>query len=315
MIAAENLTKIYGERTAVKDLSFRVEPGLVTGFLGPNGAGKSTTMRMIVGLDAPTSGAVLVNGRTYASSRAPLHEVGVLLEARAIHTGRSARGHLLALAASNRIPKQRADEVLELVGLTDVARKRVGSFSLGMGQRLGIAAALLGDPATVILDEPINGLDPEGVLWVRGLLRSLAAEGRTVFVSSHLMSEMALTADRLIVVGRGELLADSSVAEFIAKAGGSTVRVRSPELRRLLDLLPEHRATGEPTTDGALDIRGITAETLGMLCFEERIPLLELAPQTASLEAAFLDMTRDSVEYSARKPETTRLPEAETVTS
>ena len=227
MIEAHSLTKRYGERTAVADLSFTVRPGIVTGFLGPNGAGKSTTMRMLLGLDAPTSGRAVVNGRSYAEHRAPLHEVGAMLEARAIHTGRSAYNHLLALAATTGISARRVNEVIDLVGLRAVAKKRVGGFSLGMGQRLGIASALLGDPATVILDEPVNGLDPEGILWIRNLLKGLAAEGRTVLVSSHLMSEMALTAEHLIVIGRGRLIADTSVAEFTAQAAGDVVRVRT----------------------------------------------------------------------------------------
>src|SRR6201989_3008382 len=214
MIEAKGLTKRYGDKLAVDDLSFTVRPGIVTGFLGPNGAGKSTTMRMILGLDRPTAGSVTVNGRAYADHPAPLHEVGALLEARAIHTGRTAYNHLLALAATTAIPRRRVEEVIDIVGLREVARKRVGGFSLGMGQRLGIASALLGDPATLILDEPVNGLDPEGILWIRTLLKSLAAEGRTVFVSSHLMSEMALTAEQLIIIGRGRLVADVSVAEF-----------------------------------------------------------------------------------------------------
>src|SRR4051812_9047051 len=226
MIKAEGLTKRYGEKTAVDGLTFTVEPGTVTGFLGPNGAGKSTTMRMILGLDRPAEGSVTVNGRSYAEHRAPLHEVGALLEAKAIHTGRTAYNHLLALAATTGIPRRRVDEVIDLVGLQEVARKRAGGFSLGMGQRLGIASALLGDPGTLILDEPVNGLDPEGILWIRNLLKSLAAEGRTVFVSSHLMSEMALTAEQLIIIGRGRLIADVSVAEFTRSSSRQSVRVR-----------------------------------------------------------------------------------------
>src|SRR5258705_1529151 len=237
MIDARNLTKRYGEKTAVDDLTFQVKPGIVTGCLGLNGSGKSTTMRLILGLDGPTTGDVTVNGKRYRDHVAPLHEVGVLLEARAVHTGRSAFNHLLALAQTHGIPRSRVGELIDLVGLHDVARKRAGTFSLGMGQRLGIAAALLGDPSTLILDEPVNGLDPEGIHWIRNLLRGLAAEGRTVFVSSHLMSEMALTADHLIVVGRGRLIADTSVDDFVRRASGNIVRVRSPqaeELRRLL---------------------------------------------------------------------------------
>jgi ABC-2 type transport system ATP-binding protein len=235
VIEAVQLTKRFGAKTAVDDLSFTVRPGVVTGFLGPNGAGKSTTMRLILGLDRPTTGSATVNGRRYADHRAPLHEVGALLEARAFHTGRSARDHLLALAATHRIPRSRVEEMIGLVGLEGVAGRRAGGFSLGMGQRLGIAAALLGDPATLLLDEPVNGLDQEGIRWVRALLKGLAAEGRTVFVSSHLMNEMAVTADHVIVVGRGRLLADLGIEEFVRTARGSVVRVRSPEAGRLRD--------------------------------------------------------------------------------
>src|SRR6266700_934466 len=237
MIEAEGLVKRYGEKTAVNGLTFTVRPGIVTGFLGPNGSGKSTTMRLIVGLDAPSAGTVRVNGKPYAQHATPLREVGVMLEARAVHTGRSAHNHLLALAATHGVGRKRVDEVIDLVGLREVARKRVGGFSLGMGQRLGIASALLGDPQTVMLDEPVNGLDPEGVRWVRTLLRGLAAEGRTVFVSSHLMSEMALTAEHLIVIGRGQMIADTSVEEFIKQASNTTVLVRTPETERLVRLL------------------------------------------------------------------------------
>ncbi|HEX9334420.1 MAG TPA: ABC transporter ATP-binding protein, partial [Pseudonocardiaceae bacterium] len=237
MIKASAVTKRYGEKTAVDDLSFTVKPGVVTGFLGPNGAGKSTTMRMILGLDAPTSGEVTVNGKRYAEHVAPLREVGALLEAKAVHTGRSAYHHLLALALTTGIPRRRVDEVIDLVGLRSVARQRVGGFSLGMGQRLGVAAALLGDPATLVLDEPVNGLDPEGILWIRTLLRALAAEGRTVFVSSHLMSEMALTADRIVVIGRGRIMADTTMSDFIAQNSTTHVRVRSPQIGKLKDLM------------------------------------------------------------------------------
>src|SRR3989475_4093728 len=229
MIEAHGLTKDYGDKRAVDDLSFTVEPGVVTGFLGPNGSGKSTTMRLILGLDAPSEGEVNVNGKRYAEFPAPLHEVGALLEARSVHTGRSAYNHLLALAQTHGIPRSRVEELIDLVGLHEVARKRAGQFSLGMGQRLGIAAALLGDPATVVLDEPVNGLDPEGIHWMRSLLKGLAAEGRTVFVSSHLMSEMSLTADHLIVIGRGRKIADTSTSEFLSPASGNVVRVRSPQ--------------------------------------------------------------------------------------
>jgi ABC-2 type transport system ATP-binding protein len=237
MIEVQNLSKRYGEKVAVDGLDFVVRPGIVTGFLGPNGAGKSTTMRMIAGLDEPSGGRVRVNGRDYRASAAPMAELGILLEARAVHTGRSARNHLLALAETNGVGQRRVDEVIDMVGLREVARKRAGGFSLGMGQRLGIASALLGDPRVVVLDEPVNGLDPEGVLWIRNLLKALAAEGRTVFVSSHLMSEMALTATRLVVIGRGRLIADTTVEEFVARAGGGAVTVRTPEAARLAELL------------------------------------------------------------------------------
>jgi ABC-2 type transport system ATP-binding protein len=298
MIEARSLTKQYGDKTAVDGLTFTVRPGVVTGFLGPNGAGKSTTMRMIVGLDRPTAGSVTVNGRRYADLRAPLHEVGALLEARAVHTSRSAYNHLRALAATHGIPRRRVDEVIELVGLGDVARKRAGSFSLGMGQRLGIASALLGDPPTVILDEPVNGLDPEGIRWVRDLLKGLAAEGRTVFVSSHLMSEMALTADHLIVIGRGRLLADVPTREFIDASSGNSVRVRSPQVDRLAELL-RGRGTATSTVDGYLQVEGVTPAEVGDLAAANGLVVHELFTQRASLEAAFMEMTGDSVEYHA----------------
>ena len=249
-IEANGLTKRYGEKVAVRDLSFRVEPGVVTGFLGPNGSGKSTTMRLIVGLDAPQSGTVTVNGRRYRDHAAPLHEVGTLLEARSVHTGRSAFNHLLALAQTHGIPRRRVDELIDMVGLGEVARKRAGQFSLGMGQRLGIAAALLGDPETVMLDEPVNGLDPEGIQWVRNLLKSLAAEGRTVFVSSHLMSEMAVTAEHLIVIGRGELIADMATEEFVRRASKHTVLVRSPQARRWRSSSPAPTSASTPSVPG-----------------------------------------------------------------
>jgi ABC-2 type transport system ATP-binding protein len=299
MITARGLTKRYGEKTAVHDLDFTVEPGVVTGFLGPNGAGKSTTMRLIVGLDRPTAGSVTVNGKPYREHAAPLHEVGLLLEAKAVHTGRSAYNHLLALAQTNNIPRSRVDELVDLVGLHDVARKRVGGFSLGMGQRLGIAAALLGDPDTVVLDEPVNGLDPEGVLWVRNLLKGLAAEGRTVFVSSHLMSEMALTAEHLIVIGRGRLIADTSVKEFVARASTDIVRVVTPQPLELRDALvgPDVTvATDETTT---LTVRGLSNMQIGEIAARHGIVLYELTPQQASLEDAFMELTRDDVEFKA----------------
>ena len=300
MIQVFGLTKRYGEKTAVKDLSFTVQPGIVTGFLGPNGAGKSTTMRVIAGLDEPTAGSVLVNGAPYRNAHVPMAELGILLEAKAVHTSRSAYNHLLALAQTNGVPRSRVDEVIDLVGLTEVARKRAGGFSLGMGQRLGIASALLGDPQTVVLDEPINGLDPEGIQWVRNLLRGLAAEGRTVFVSSHLMSEMALTAHHLIVVGRGELIADLDVEEFVALASTNVVVVRSPQAGQLRDLLLGPDVTVTSSEAGVLEVRGVAAETIGDLAFEHGVRLHELAVQQASLEDAFMEMTRDSVEFRAR---------------
>ena len=297
MIDAQGLVKRYGDKTAVDDLTFRVKPGIVTGFLGPNGAGKSTTMRMIIGLDAPTRGRVTVNGKPYDQHRAPVHEVGALLEARAVHVGRSARNHLLALAATSGVPTRRVDELLDLVGLTDVASKRIGGFSLGMGQRLGIASALLGDPATLILDEPVNGLDPEGILWIRNLLRALAREGRTVFVSSHLMSEMAQTADHLVVIGRGRLIADVSVDEFTEQARSDLVLVRSPKATELRDLLVGPTVHVSAVAPGRLEVIGMTSEQIGDLAAAHMIPIHELVPHQASLEQAFMKLTKDAVEY------------------
>ena len=299
MIEAQGLTKRYGGKLAVDGLTFTVRPGVVTGFLGPNGAGKSTTMRMILGLDAPTSGSVTVNGRPYRSQAAPLHEVGALLEARAVHPGRSARNHLLALAQTSGIPRSRVDEVVEAVGLESVARRRAGGFSLGMGQRLGIAAALLGDPRTVILDEPVNGLDTEGIRWIRSLLRGLAAEGRTVFVSSHLMSEMALTAQHLIVIGRGRLIADTGMDEFIAGAAPAVVRVRSADPAALAALLRSREVAVADADDGALAVSGVSTDQVGRLAGAAGITLFELTAQRASLEDAFVDLTRDAVEFRA----------------
>jgi ABC-2 type transport system ATP-binding protein len=299
MIEAHGLTKRYGEKIAVDDLSFTVRPGIVTGFLGPNGAGKSTTMRMILGLDAPTAGTVTVNGRAYADHAAPLHEVGALLEARAVHTGRSAANHLLAMAATHGISRRRVEEVIDLVGLREVAAKRAGGFSLGMGQRLGIASALLGDPHTLILDEPVNGLDPEGVLWIRLLLRQLADEGRTVFLSSHLMSEMALTADHLIVVGRGKLIRDMSVDDFIASASSESVFVRTPDDARLRDLLLADGIEVTSTEPGHLQVSGMTSDEIGLRAARGGLTLLELSPVQASLEEAFMALTHDAVEYRA----------------
>jgi ABC-2 type transport system ATP-binding protein len=299
MIEAHGLTKRYGDKVAVDDLSFTVRPGVVTGFLGPNGAGKSTTMRMILGLDAPTSGSVTVNGRPYREHAAPLREAGALLDARSVHPGRSAYRHLLAIAQTCGIGRSRVDEVVEAVGLTGVARRRAGGFSLGMGQRLGIAAALLGDPRTVILDEPVNGLDTEGIRWIRSLLQGLAAEGRTVFVSSHLMSEMAMTAQHLIVIGRGRLIADTSMEAFIASAAPAVVRVRSTDPAALASLLRAREVAVSETGDGALAVPGLSTDQVGRLAGAAGITLLELTAQQPSLEEAFVDLTRDAVEFRA----------------
>jgi ABC-2 type transport system ATP-binding protein len=297
VIEAKGIVKRYGDTVAVGGLSFDVRGGQVTGFLGPNGSGKSTTMRMIMGLDRPDSGTVTVNGRRYREVPWPLREVGALLEAKAIHPGRSARNHLWALAQTNDIPRTRVDEVLDVVGLTAVASKRAGTFSLGMGQRLGIAAALLGDPGVLLFDEPVNGLDPEGIRWVRNLLKGLAAEGRTVFVSSHLMSEMALTADHLVVIGRGRLIAEMPVADFIAQSSQKVVLVRSPRIEDLGPALAGAGAEVRPGEDGALEVQGLTAAAVGDLAAGLGIPLHELTPQLASLEEAFMELTHDSVEY------------------
>lgn len=299
MIEARQLTKRYGDKVAVDDLTFTVQPGIVTGFLGPNGAGKSTTMRMILGLDAPTLGTVTVNGKPYADHAEPLHQVGALLEARAVHTSRTAYSHLRALAATHGIANSRVDDVIDMVGLQDVARKRAGGFSLGMGQRLGIASALLADPATLILDEPVNGLDPEGIRWIRDLLKSLAAEGRTVFVSSHLMSEMALTAEHVIVVGRGRLMADMPMADLIAQASTNVVTVRSPQARELAQALAGPDVVVATTERELLEVTGLTAAQIGDRARDLGIALHELAPQRASLEEAFMDMTRDEIEFHA----------------
>ena len=299
MIEVRGLTKVYGSKRAVDDLSFSVRPGIVTGFLGPNGSGKSTTMRMILGLDQPTSGTATVNGKPYREHAAPLQEVGALLEAKAIHTGRTAYNHLLALAQTCGLPRSRVEEVIEAVGLQEVARKRAGGFSLGMGQRLGIATALLGDPRTILLDEPVNGLDPEGIRWIRDLLQSLAREGRTVFVSSHLMSEMALTAEHLIVIGRGRLIADLSVADFIASAARNVVRVRTTDPQALRTLLVGPDVTVSDQSGGALEVHGLTTDQIGLAAGLAGITLLELAAQQASLEEAFMDLTGDAVEFHA----------------
>jgi ABC-2 type transport system ATP-binding protein len=299
MIEARGLTKRFGDKLAVDDLTFTVRPGMVTGFLGPNGAGKSTTMRMILGLDAPTRGSVTVNGLPYREHAAPLREVGALLDARSVHPGRSAYHHLLALAQTCGIRRSRVDEVVDAVGLNAVARRRAGGFSLGMGQRLGIAAALLGDPGTVILDEPVNGLDTEGIRWIRSLLQGLAAEGRTVFVSSHLMSEMAMTAQHLIVIGRGRLIADTGMEEFVARAAPGVVRVRSTDPAALAALLRSRDGTVAEAGDGGLAVSGLTTDEIGRLAGAAGITLLELTAQQASLEEAFVDLTRDAVEFRA----------------
>ncbi|ACU75380.1 ABC transporter related [Catenulispora acidiphila DSM 44928] len=297
MIEARGLTKRYGDKLAVDGLSFTVRPGMVTGFLGPNGAGKSTTMRMILGLDVPTSGTVTVNGRSYAEHARPLHEVGALLEARAVHPGRSARNHLLAMAATAGIRRARVEEVIDMVGLAEAADRRVGSFSLGMGQRVGIASALLADPDTLILDEPVNGLDPDGVRWIRILLKGLADEGRTVFLSSHLMSEMALTADHVIVVGRGRLLRDQSMAEFIAEASTNLVKVRSPQAAQLAALLGGAGVTIHNVAEDTLEVAGLTNEQIGTSAASAQITLYELTPAAASLEEAYMALTQDAVTY------------------
>jgi ABC-2 type transport system ATP-binding protein len=301
MIEVQNLSKRYGEKLAVDALDFVVQPGIVTGFLGPNGAGKSTTMRMIAGLDHPTAGRVTVNGQDYRSAAAPMAELGILLEAKAMHTGRSARNHLLALAQTNGVGRRRVDELIDMVGLGEVARQRVGGFSLGMGQRLGIASALLGDPRVVVLDEPVNGLDPEGVLWIRNLLKGLAAEGRTVLVSSHLMSEMALTATRLVVIGRGRLIADTTVEEFVARAGGAAVTVRTPQAAKLRELLlgPDITVTSEQS--GVLRVQGVSAEQIGTVAWQAHLPVFELTTKHASLEEAFMQLTDDSVDYRSHE--------------
>jgi len=321
VIEATALTKRYGAKTAVDAVTFTVQPGKVTGFLGPNGAGKSTTMRMIVGLHHPTSGSVTVDGKAYRDIKAPLTEVGILLDARAYHPGRSARDHLRALAATHGLGRKRADEVISITGLDSVAGKRAGGFSLGMGQRLGIAAALLGDPHTLILDEPVNGLDPEGVIWVRHLARSLAAEGRTVFLSSHLMSEMAQTADHVIVLGRGKVIADAPIAELTASAGSGAVRVRSPRAGELADSLRRGGVTVTEQPDGALLATGTTSEAIGDFAAQYGVPLHELTPVHSTLEEAYLELTKDEVEYhsggeeAASEPAAPAAPAAPTVTT
>ena len=308
MIEARGLTKRYGSTLAVDDLSFEVLPGRVTGFLGPNGAGKSTTLRMVMGLDDPTGGSVTISGQPYASLRTPLFQVGAMLEATAIHEGRSAFNHLLWVAQSNGIGRQRVDEVLGMVGLANVAHRRAGMFSMGMRQRLGIGVALLGDPELLIFDEPVNGLDPEGIIWIRDLMRFLAAEGRTVFVSSHLMAEMALTADHVIVIGRGKLLAEASVDDLISGSAQNYVRVRSPHNEQLADLVASHGGATKPDPDApdALAVTGLSAADIGELAATQGVVLHELSPQEASLEEAYMELTHDSVEYRSDAP---KIPE------
>jgi ABC-2 type transport system ATP-binding protein len=302
MIHADGLTKTYGATLAVNDLSFDVKPGRVTGFLGPNGAGKSTTLRMVMGLDAPTKGSVTVDGKPYTALRDPLFKVGAMLEAGSIHAGRSAFNHLLSIAQTNGIGRARVTEVLEIVGLSSVAKRRAGQFSMGMSQRLGIGVALLGDPELLIFDEPVNGLDPDGIIWIRNLMRALAAEGRTVFVSSHLMSEMALTAEYVIVIGKGKLLVETSIEELIAGSSQNFVRVRSGNNAVLATLLGRNGGATTKESDGALAVTGLSAERIGELALTKGVALHELSPQEASLEEAYMELTRDSVEYLAGVP-------------
>jgi ABC-2 type transport system ATP-binding protein len=297
MIAAISLTKRFGDTAAVRDLSFDVQPGVVTGFLGPNGSGKSTTMRMIMGLDAPTSGSALINGKPFGDLPWPLREVGALLDARAFHPGRTGRNHLRWLALTNDIPLRRVDEVLDIVGLTSAADKRAGKYSLGMSQRLGIAAALLGDPGVLLFDEPVNGLDPEGIRWVRHFLRDRAAEGRTVFVSSHLITEMSLTADNLVVIGRGSLIAETTVKDFVARSKGVAVRLVTPQPDAFATALTRSGATVTVAEDGALDVEGLTSAQIGEMATQDRLTVHELTPVLASLEDAFMELTHDAVEY------------------
>ncbi|HTW10028.1 MAG TPA: ATP-binding cassette domain-containing protein [Acidimicrobiales bacterium] len=297
MITAHSLTKRYGAATAVDNLTFEVPPGVVTGFLGPNGSGKSTTMRMIMGLDYPDSGSALIGGKPYPELAWPLREVGGLLEAKAFHPARTARNHLRWLALTNDIPLRRVDEVLDQVGLTSVANRRAGKFSLGMGQRLGIAATILGDPGVLLFDEPVNGLDPEGIRWVRHFLRGLAAEGRTVFVSSHLISEMALTADRLVVIGRGRLIAETSVVDFISRSGGAAVRLVTPDVAEFSSALTAIGARVSYGDAGSLTVEGLAAPQIGDVAARDGLRVHELTPITASLEDAFMELTRDEVEY------------------
>jgi ABC-2 type transport system ATP-binding protein len=304
MIEVRGLTKRYGAKTAVDGLTFGIEPGKVTGFLGPNGAGKTTTMRCILGLDYADEGTITVDGQQYHDMAYPMREVGALLDAKAVHGGRSAYNHLLCLAQTNGLPRRRVDEVLELVGLSEVARKRSKGFSLGMSQRLGIAGTMLGDPQVLMFDEPVNGLDPEGILWIRNLMKALATEGRTVFVSSHLMSEMEYTADHLIVIGRGKLIADCSMSEFISRSSGASVRVRTPSAQDLVMAVTAKGGVAGIDTegDGAVEVRGMTAEAVGDIAFEQGLRLHELTTIRASLEEAFMELTASSVEYRAEVP-------------
>ncbi len=304
MLKIDHLTKHYSDTVAVDDLSFEVKPGVVTGFLGPNGSGKSTTMRIILGLDHPTKGRATINGKDYADLKAPLREVGALLDAKAVHPGRTARNHLRALAASNQIRASRVDEVLEFAGIQSVANKKVGGFSLGMSQRLGIAAALLGDPQVLLFDEPVNGLDPEGIRWIREFFRSLANEGRTVFVSSHLMSEMAVSADQIIVIGRGKFITQGSVDDLTATANG-TVFVRASDIPRLRSTLESLHGVVNDINDKGLSVAGLTSDAIGRAAFDAGIAVLELTPQRASLETVFMDLTADSVEYGGSTLEPT----------
>jgi ABC-2 type transport system ATP-binding protein len=308
MIEAKGLTKVYGEKTAVGGVSFTVQAGRVTGFLGPNGAGKSTTMRMIMGLDAPTAGSVTVNGEPFAKHVAPLREIGALLDAKAVHTSRTAYNHLLAMAATHSIPKSRVREVIEMTGLGEVAKKKVKGFSLGMGQRLGIAAALLGDPQTIILDEPVNGLDPEGVVWVRNLVKYLASEGRTVFLSSHLMSEMALTADHLIVIGRGKIIADAPIAEIITGKGQARTRVRTDQPERLMQLLAGTGVSVEVQERELLEVSGLDPRGIARTALDNQVMVYELTPLQASLEEAYMELTKDEVEYHSHITAGTSVP-------
>ena len=311
MIKARGLTKRYGETLAVDDLTFEIASGVVTGFLGPNGAGKSTTMRMMLGLDNPTSGSVTINGKAYRDLPAPLHEVGAMLDAKAIHGGRTALQHLRWVAKAAGIPNQRVDEVLEIVGLTDVARRNVGGYSLGMAQRLGIATALLGDPEVLIFDEPVNGLDPEGILWFRNLMKQLAGEGRTIFVSSHLMSEMQEMADYVLVIGRGKIITHASISDVTGQGSGNAVKIVTPQLAEFAPFLASAGAVIRPEQDGGVLVTGIDAARIGDLAAMHRVPLHELSPRPASLETAFLELTRDSVEYHANgsQPDATDIAE------